>query len=211
MLRTRAGARRLVTAALVATSVGAFLVSGEGRATAAPCANVGNGSLPDLGSASGSLGGTGSLGTGSLGSGSGSGSSGARPGLGTQGPLPIYVTPRARTVSWVTGPRSINSTFNRFTISGTDLGISWDNGSGQTLMAFGDTFGDCNVVGQEWRHNTLMRTRDTKFDDGVSVPPGIPGDVQSGSPVDAARPTYCLLYTSPSPRDVEESRMPSSA
>ena len=26
-----------------------------------------------------------------------------------------------------------------------------------------------------------------------------------------ARPNLCLLYTSPSPRDVEESRMPSSA
>ena len=25
------------------------------------------------------------------------------------------------------------------------------------------------------------------------------------------KPYYCLLYTSPSPRDVEESRMPSSA
>ena len=30
---------------------------------------------------------------------------------------------------------------------------------------------------------------------------------QEGTPV----PTACLLYTSPSPRDVEESRMPSSA
>ena len=29
--------------------------------------------------------------------------------------------------------------------------------------------------------------------------------------LDAARRLVCLLYTSPSPRDVEESRMPSSA
>ena len=29
--------------------------------------------------------------------------------------------------------------------------------------------------------------------------------------LDTANPTPCLLYTSPSPRDVEESRMPSSA
>ena len=29
--------------------------------------------------------------------------------------------------------------------------------------------------------------------------------------VDRARVTYCLLYTSPSPRDAESSRMPSSA
>ena len=36
----------------------------------------------------------------------------------------------------------------------------------------------------------------------VTVPPLIPGSLCSG---------VCLLYTSPSPRDVEESRMPSSA
>ena len=29
--------------------------------------------------------------------------------------------------------------------------------------------------------------------------------------VTAAKDAFCLLYTSPSPRDVEESRMPSSA
>ena len=32
-----------------------------------------------------------------------------------------------------------------------------------------------------------------------------------GSPVEPIEPGTCLLYTSPSPRDVEESRMPSSA
>ena len=31
------------------------------------------------------------------------------------------------------------------------------------------------------------------------------------SPEDENEPQTCLLYTSPSPRDVEESRMPSSA
>ena len=30
-------------------------------------------------------------------------------------------------------------------------------------------------------------------------------------PSGAGKSTFCLLYTSPSPRDVEESRMPSSA
>ena len=33
----------------------------------------------------------------------------------------------------------------------------------------------------------------------------------AGEPADVARDRSCLLYTSPSPRDVEESRMPSSA
>ena len=33
----------------------------------------------------------------------------------------------------------------------------------------------------------------------------------SSGPASSSGPTSCLLYTSPSPRDVEESRMPSSA
>ena len=40
----------------------------------------------------------------------------------------------------------------------------------------------------------------------------ITGSVQvAGIILDAAHNNHCLLYTSPSPRDVEESRMPSSA
>ena len=58
------------------------------------------------------------------------------------------LTGTTRTVGWVTGALSQNHTDARFGISGTDLGISWDNGSGQTLMAFGDTYGDCNAPGQ---------------------------------------------------------------
>ena len=37
------------------------------------------------------------------------------------------------------------------------------------------------------------------------------GVVRFGSPTINSKPRNCLLYTSPSPRDVEESRMPSSA
>ena len=41
------------------------------------------------------------------------------------------------------------------------------------------------------------------------------GTVLTGTAPDAVNPAvevcHCLLYTSPSPRDVEESRMPSSA
>ena len=35
--------------------------------------------------------------------------------------------------------------------------------------------------------------------------------VLAGEITSASEPDFCLLYTSPSPRDVEESRMPSSA
>ena len=38
---------------------------------------------------------------------------------------------------------------------------------------------------------------------------GMPKEKKSYTPT--GRPSGCLLYTSPSPRDVEESRMPSSA
>ena len=37
------------------------------------------------------------------------------------------------------------------------------------------------------------------------------GCVETSKPTTHANPTYCLLYTSPSPRDLSTSRMPSSA
>ncbi|WP_343599449.1 DUF4185 domain-containing protein [Mycobacterium sp.] len=89
-------------------------------------------------------------------------------------------------VDWVTGPNSPNQTLQRFGISGTDLGITWDNGdpvNHQVLMAFGDTFGYCRVQGQQWRYNTLFRSQDHDLSDGVAVGPGLPFDKYSGSPV----------------------------
>ena len=50
--------------------------------------------------------------------------------------------PGTSLVGWVTGPDSPNDTIKRFAITGTDLGIMWDNGdpgNHQVLMAFGDT------------------------------------------------------------------------
>jgi hypothetical protein len=89
-------------------------------------------------------------------------------------------------VEWVTGPNSPNKTLDRFGISGTDLGIPWDNGdpvNHQTLMAFGDTFGYCRVHGHQWRYNTLLRSQDHDLSDGIAVAPGMPSDRYSGSPV----------------------------
>ena len=51
-----------------------------------------------------------------------------------------------------------------------------------------------------------------QFYDGITT-----GEIQeiliksASDLIDLDHPNYCLLYTSPSPRDVEESRMPSSA
>ncbi|KLO27644.1 hypothetical protein ABW16_15430 [Mycolicibacter heraklionensis] len=89
-------------------------------------------------------------------------------------------------VEWVTGPNSPNQTLQRFGISGTDLGIPWDNGdpaNRQILMAFGDTFGYCRIQGKQWRHNVLLRSQDNNLADGITVSPGAVGNKYSGSPL----------------------------
>ena len=77
--------------------------------------------------------------------------------------------PGTALVGWVTGPNSPNKTLERFAVSGTDLGIMWDNGSRQILMAFGDTSGYCSAPGNQWRYNVLMRSQDDSLADTVKV------------------------------------------
>ena len=89
-------------------------------------------------------------------------------------------------VGWVTGPDSPNNTIQKFAITGTDLGIMWDNGdpaNHQVLMAFGDTNGYCGIPGKQWRYNTLMRSSDGALSKTVAVPDGVPNNKYSGSPV----------------------------
>jgi hypothetical protein len=112
------------------------------------------------------------------------------------GPTPIagHVAARATLVDWVTGSDGPNRSYQRFRISGTDLGIMWDNGQSgtkqQVLMAFGDTFGNCAEQDQEWRKNTLMRSSDKELRDGLEVHDAKVGDVYAGCPVTAARPKF---------------------
>lgn len=84
-------------------------------------------------------------------------------------PAPEPTPPGTTLVGWVTGPESPNNTAARFAITGTDLGIMWDNGSRQVMMAFGDTYGYCSVRGQQWRYNTLMRSQDGALSKTVAV------------------------------------------
>lgn len=89
-------------------------------------------------------------------------------------------------VGWVTGPDSPNKTIERFAITGTDLGIMWDNGdpgNHQVLMAFGDTNGFCGIPGKQWRYNALFRSQDGALSNTVAVPDGVVGNRYSGSPV----------------------------
>ncbi|NLG46028.1 DUF4185 domain-containing protein [Gordonia sp. (in: high G+C Gram-positive bacteria)] len=169
--------RRLVRAATTAATCAALTATAlvapfTGTATAAPCGSTSNGSsgvpLPSFGS---------------LGSSNPEG-----PPEGPQGPLPYFNNGTTKAIAWVTGPRSENRTLTRFGISGTDIGAAWDNGSGQTLMAFGDTFGNCSAPGNQWRHNVLLRTDDNDLADGLTVADGIPGVVTSGASVSAAAP-----------------------
>ena len=57
---------------------------------------------------------------------------------------------------------------------------------------------------------TGIEMMETKYGSACKAVPGY--DVKIIKPDQSlAKPNDCLLYTSPSPRDVEESRMPSSA
>ncbi|WP_235578967.1 MULTISPECIES: DUF4185 domain-containing protein [unclassified Rhodococcus (in: high G+C Gram-positive bacteria)] len=135
-----------------------------------------------------------------------------QPPAGRQGPVPAYNGPSTSTVGWVTGQESVNRTFDRFGISGTDLGISWDNGAGQTLMAFGDTFGNCAVPGGQWRHNVLLRSNDTDLSDGITFADGVPGDVNSGAVVAGNDPRFATqLLSALGLSPVEYTIVPTSA
>lgn len=168
----RARSRQIVVGTVLTLVASGLTVLSAPTASAEPCGGIGGpGSSPLFGS---------------------SGSAGGGPGKdprGPQGPLPT-IRGNSTSVAWVTGPRSENDTYDRFGISGTDLGISWDNGSGQTLMAFGDTFGNCSLPDAQWRSNVLMRSDDNNLADGITVDPGVPGDPTSGAVVAPGAPNF---------------------
>jgi hypothetical protein len=117
-------------------------------------------------------------------------------------PVPgAQLSPSTSFVNWVTGNYPVNNTLSRFGISGTDVGIMWDNGiwddpttaahENEVLIAFGDTFGNRLAPGEEWRNNVLFRSWDRNLADGISVADGHyvgtgPGstDIWAGSPLD---------------------------
>jgi D-arabinan endo alpha-(1,5)-arabinofuranosidase len=108
------------------------------------------------------------------------------PASATAAPPPPASPPGTSLVGWVTGPDSPNDTIKRFAITGTDLGIMWDNGdpvNRQVLMAFGDTYGYCSVRGQQWRYNTLFRSQDGALAKTIAVSDGAVANRYSGSPL----------------------------
>ena len=90
---------------------------------------------------------------------------------GEQGTVPVLNGP-TRIKQLLTGPTSPLDTPAKYGIGGTDLGLMWDNGdqaNHQVLMAFGDTMGDCDIPGNQWRGNVMFRTSDPDLSDGLSV------------------------------------------
>ncbi|MGW7682553.1 DUF4185 domain-containing protein [Kribbella sp. NPDC054772] len=81
-------------------------------------------------------------------------------------------------VAKLTGPQSINDTEARFALKATDLGILWDNGSGEILTAFGDSYGSGwtgpgggagDQATIDWRCNLLFRSKDDTLADGMTL------------------------------------------
>ncbi|MCL2535476.1 MAG: DUF4185 domain-containing protein [Nocardiaceae bacterium] len=144
-------------------------------AVGGPCGQNSGGSLGSAGSSgsSGSSGLTGSvmgsLGTGSLGSATGSLANSLPWITGSpDGALPI-LTGKTKALEMVTGPGSPNKSIERFSVSGTDLGIMWDSGNGGVMMLFGDTVGACGVGEDQWRSNVLFRSADSNLSDGMKI------------------------------------------
>jgi hypothetical protein len=80
-------------------------------------------------------------------------------------------------VAAVTGEDSANRTGSRFGVYGTDLGIMWDNGRHEVLVAFGDSYGSewgghgAGPAHADWRCNFLARTTATDLDAGLPLEP----------------------------------------
>lgn len=71
----------------------------------------------------------------------------------------------------MTGAAATTDTLAQWQIGGTDLGIMWDDGNGQVLAAFGDTFATPAPEGAGtglWRSNVILGSRDQDLHDGMS-------------------------------------------
>ncbi len=116
-------------------------------------------------------------------------------------PRPLFPTvgqqlsPSTNFVDWVTGNYPPNNTQFYYGVTGTDVGVIWDNGmvdnpatpynEHQVLMAFGDTFGIRGTPGDGWRPNILFRSDDATLSNGISLtaPQWFTGNDFGGSPL----------------------------
>lgn len=86
---------------------------------------------------------------------------------GAEGTIPVLKG--ATTVrQLVTGPTSPSETDSRYNIHGTDLGIMFEH-SDETMVVFGDTFGECTPTGNSWRSNVLLTAESGTPTDGLDI------------------------------------------
>ena len=109
--------------------------------------------------------------------------------------VPVNPSPSTHFVDWVTGNVDPNNTQDWYGVTGTDVGVIWDNGmvdnpatpqnEHQVLMAFGDTFGIQGYPGDHWRPNILFRSADATLADGITLTPPewFTGNDFGGSPL----------------------------
>lgn len=88
-----------------------------------------------------------------------------KPGMPGQMPL---LEGHTTAVSMVTGPGSPSLTHRQWGVAGTDLGFSFLDPDGKTMLVFGDTM-DCVSAGDGWRSNVILRTTDDDYTDGVTI------------------------------------------
>ena len=105
------------------------------------------------------------------------------------------LSPSTNFVDWVTGNYPPNDTQYTYGVTGTDIGVIWDNGmvddpatpfnEHQVLMAFGDTLGIRGYPGDHWRPNILFRSADATLADGITLtdPEWFTGNDFGGSPL----------------------------
>lgn len=83
---------------------------------------------------------------------------------------PLVVPGTVEVIAQVTGEESPNRTGTRFGFLATDLGILWDDGDGNVLAVFGDTYGQgwqgpgAGLRTADHRRNVLTRTRSAGSD-----------------------------------------------
>jgi hypothetical protein len=108
-----------------------------------------------------------------------------------------YLSVSTQFVDWITGNNPANNTQYYYGVTGTDLGIMWDNGmvddpltpdvnEHQVLIAFGDTFGLGGMAaGTHWRPNVLFRSVDADLFNGLDFtdPEWFTGSDFGGSPL----------------------------
>jgi hypothetical protein len=115
------------------------------------------------------------------------------------------LSPSTNFVDWVTGNWMPNSTVDRFSVWGTDVGTMWDNGipddpktpynEHQVLIAVGDTFGGPNMTGR-WINNTLFRSSSVDPVTGMPIVDGewFNGNMFGGAPLSGPTTARPIIF-----------------